>query len=82
MSYARLGESCQTSMHVLTDNRKFFTLNDPVYNMFYTKAYRLPASNPPLLAVSEDTRYPEDIKTARLKLPEGNGYNGCSSCRK
>lgn len=45
MSYAHLGQSCQTSMAVLIDNRKFLPLNDPVYDIFYTKMRQYPATH-------------------------------------
>jgi hypothetical protein len=40
--YARLGNSCQTSLDVLVDNRKFLAPNDLVYNLMYTRMKRYP----------------------------------------
>lgn len=78
MSYAKLGQSCQVSMDMLIDNRKFFLIKDPVYNMFYTDVVNYPASNIPLNTISEETEYPEDIKTFKKKLDSNN--NHCRSC--
>ena len=33
MSYATLGQACQTNMSTLVDNRKFFPLKSPLYEM-------------------------------------------------
>lgn len=40
--YARLGNSCQTSLNVLVDNRKYLAPNDLVYNLMYTRMKRYP----------------------------------------
>jgi hypothetical protein len=62
-SYASLGESCQTSLSVLTDNTKFFQLNEPDYSLFYTKMDKYPGStHNPMKTVGKVDR-PEDIKT-------------------
>lgn len=45
-NYAQLGESCQTSMDILTDNKKFFPINDPIYNIIYTRMLQYPATYP------------------------------------
>lgn len=45
-NYARLGESCQTSMDILTDNKKFFPVNDPIYNIVYTRMLQYPVTYP------------------------------------
>jgi hypothetical protein len=44
--YTSLGESCQTSLRVLTDNRKFLAPNDIVYNLMYTRMQRYPLYPP------------------------------------
>ncbi len=36
-TYAILGNTCQTSLNVLTSNTKFIPMDDPIYNMIYTK---------------------------------------------
>jgi len=45
-NYAQLGESCQTSMDILTDNKKFFPINDPIYNIIYTRMLQYPVTYP------------------------------------
>lgn len=40
--YARLGNNCQTSLDVLTSNAKFLPVNDPVYNLIWTRMQRYP----------------------------------------
>lgn len=62
-SYARLGESCQTSLAVLTDNSKYFELNNPEYSLFYTKMYRYPGSTHNPIPTVGRVDKPEDIKT-------------------
>lgn len=42
-SYAQLGQSCQTDFSVLTDNSKFYPLDEPLYNVPYTKMNTFPA---------------------------------------
>ena len=51
-SYAQLGESCQVSMDTLISAKKFLPLNDPLYNLFYTRMHHYPGveekhANPP-----------------------------------
>lgn len=77
MSYARLGQSCQTSMAVLIDNRKFFPLNDPVYDLYYTKMQKYPATHEELQPISEEVEKPEDIKTAKQTVRRPEEYSGC-----
>jgi hypothetical protein len=43
--YAIGGESCQTNMDVLVDNKKFLSPNDMVYNLLYTRMQRYPLYN-------------------------------------
>lgn len=43
-SYAKLGQSCQTSMDILTDNKKFFPINSSVYKIGLTKMSQLPVA--------------------------------------
>lgn len=41
-TYAQLGQSCQTSLATLLDNRKFFPLDEPDYKIQFTKTYQYP----------------------------------------
>lgn len=83
MSYAYLGQSCQTSMSVLIDNRKFFPLDDPIYDVFITKMQRYPATHDELNPISEEVQRPEDIKTSKNIKRQMEEYPGsCSSCGK
>lgn len=77
MSYAYLGQSCQTSMAVLIDNRKFFPLDDPVYNIFYTKMQKYPSITSELQPIPDDIERPEDIKTSKQKLRQPEEYSSC-----
>lgn len=63
MSYAQLGHSCQTSMAVLIDNRKFFP---PIYDAFFTKMQKYPSTTEHEPRISPDIEKPEDIKIAKL----------------
>jgi len=83
MSYAHLGQSCQTSLAVLIDNKKFFSLNDPVYNIVYTRMQRYPATHDELPPISNQVEKPEDIKTAVHKNRYPEEYqNMCGGCGK
>jgi hypothetical protein len=44
-TYAIGGESCQTNMDVLVDNKKFLDTNDMIYNLAYTRMQRYPLYN-------------------------------------
>lgn len=84
MSYAKLGVSCYSSMRVLTDNRKFLNVDANVYDIYYTKSHRYPASiRIPETTSSGDGR-PEDLKVIRntqQKEKQEEEY-GCISCGK
>lgn len=41
-TYATLGNSCQTSLAILTSNTKYIPLDDPVYAQYYTNMYLYP----------------------------------------
>lgn len=41
-TYANLGESCQTSLSVLSNANKFLPLNNPEYDAILTKTYEYP----------------------------------------
>jgi len=71
-NYAHLGQSCQTNMDVIVDNRKFFPVDDPVYKIFYTKMQQYPLANEIHPVLSSEVERPEDIKTAKqkIKVPE------------
>lgn len=77
MSYAYLGQSCQTSMEVLIDNKKFFPLNNPIYDVFFTNMQRYPATSNELQPISEEVERPEDIKTAKQKNRQPEEYSSC-----
>lgn len=77
MSYAHLGYTCETNMNVLIDNRKFFPINDPVYDVFYTKMQKYPSTNEDLPAISDEIEKPEDIKTAKQKIRQTEEYSSC-----
>lgn len=55
-NYARLGESCQTSMDMLVDNKKFFQVNDPIYNIIYTRMLQCPAMYPDVDKKEENSK--------------------------
>lgn len=79
MSYARLGQTCQTDFSTLLDAKKFFKLNEPVYDIFFTKMYRYPSVSTELPPVSDIER-PEDIKISKeIRRPEEFKYNCCGS---
>ncbi len=61
MSYARLGQSCQTNFNELIDAKKYFALNEPTYDIFFTKMQKYPCSIVELPPVADIER-PEDIK--------------------
>lgn len=60
MSYAQLGQSCQTSMDVLTDNKKFFSVDDPIYDLIYTRMLQYPVSYPDVERIEEKEEVKED----------------------
>lgn len=65
-NYAMAGNSCQTSMDTLLDNRKFLPLDDPVYNLVYTRMYQYPFhSQSHIHGVDHDRMEarPESLKT-------------------
>lgn len=68
MNYATLGESCQCSMAVLTDNKKFLALNNPDYKLVFTHTYRYPGPTYNIISKLESDR-PEDIKTKNNTNP-------------
>ena len=84
MSYALLGQSCQTSMSILVDNRKFFPLDNSDYGMVYTKMQRYPAEGSEIQAISENVKRPEDIKIGDSQPPQQeeykNNYNYKNTC--
>lgn len=82
-SYATLGQSCQCSLAVLTDNRKFFPLNEPDYNLIFTKnpvggRYpgpsndQLPTIDPSL---ANKQKRPEELKTGTDSLQQAENFN-------
>lgn len=80
-NYARLGQSCQTSLDVLVDNRKFFPIDDPVYEIFYTRMQHYPLATEINPTLSKDVQRPEDIKTARQNIQQPETFkSGCGSC--
>lgn len=40
--YAKLGESCQTSMRILASNTKFFPVSSALYEKPFTLMYQYP----------------------------------------
>jgi len=82
MSYARLGNNCQANMSVLIDNKKFFSIDDPIYNVLYTKMNKYPSTHQELQPVSDEVEKPEDIKTSKQKerIPEEYSNNYCTGC--
>lgn len=82
MSYATLGTSCRTNMRSLTDNTKFFPLNNPLYFYpIYTQMQRYPATNVNMSSL--DLERPEDIKTKKIepKTEEYSSNAGDFPCR-
>jgi hypothetical protein len=75
--YARLGQSCQTSMDVLVDNRKFFAISDPIYDILYTKMQHYPLASNVENIFSDQVEKPEDIKTAQQKITQPESYSPC-----
>ena len=65
MSYAKLGNTCCTSMEVLSSNVKYIPLDDPIYKIYYTKTQQLPESS--IDEENDILKYPEDIK--KFKQP-------------
>lgn len=57
-NYAQLGESCQTSMDILTDNKKFFPVNDPIYKIIYTRMLQCPATYPDIQKIEKEEKEP------------------------
>lgn len=82
MSYALLGQSCQTSMDTLVDNKKFFPMDAAVYDIFYTKMKKYPATVTELPAISPELERPEDIKLAKPKHRQQEDFVSCSTCGK
>lgn len=81
-SYAILGQSCQTSMDMLVDNKKFFPMDAPVYDVLFTKMQRYPATSTELPPISPDLEKPEDIKTAKHKPRKEENFSSCNSCKR
>ena len=77
MSYAILGQSCQTSMAVLVENTKFLPMNDPVYDIYYTRMLKYPATHEELSAIAPEIDRPEDIKIARHVSRQPEEYRSC-----
>lgn len=86
--YASLGESCQTSLRVLTDNRKFLAPNDIVYNLMYTRMQRYPLYPPKsgdmctdyneVNQVSNDTENKKDDKDQEtISQPKMENFSCC-----
>jgi hypothetical protein len=75
--YARLGQSCQTSMDTLVDNRKFFSINDPIYDLLYTKMKEYPLSKKEDTIFSDQLERPEEIKTGQQKITQPELYSSC-----
>jgi hypothetical protein len=69
-------------MSVLTDNKKFFPLQDPIYSILFTKMYRYPAMEKVKIAISDKVEKPEDIKTSQHTNNNVEEYNKCASCNK
>lgn len=84
MSYARLGQSCEVSVSVLLDNRKFLPPNDGVYSVYPTKMYRYPGiPTDPEPTLQNASSRPEDLKTG-TDVTEveyfPRKYTSCTSC--
>jgi hypothetical protein len=80
MEYATLGDSCQTSMRVLSSANKYIPLRDPVYNDFWTHMSRYPGISDTYggAVVSSLVQRPEEIKTKvyKIKSFEENNETG------
>jgi len=80
--YARLGNTCYSSMRVLTSNHKFLPLSAPVYNSGYTNMYQYPGQSYDYITTVGHPDRPEDIKTKQptafgLQRPPKENYGSC-----
>lgn len=73
--YAKLGNSCQTNGNELITSMKFFPINNPEYNLPYTRTHQYPAD---LYNTTEVGRFkfPEDIKRNSLNV-KAESYKCC-----
>lgn len=78
-NYATLGQSCQCSMAVLTDNRKFFPLNEPDYNLVFTRFYRYPGPSTDQLPTIGKHKRPEELKTGSDSVDQEENFKCCGS---
>lgn len=89
MSYAKLGNSCGSRTVAYTDNKKFFTENDPIYNIPYTISDMYPGNSGvvPKNEIREGVdNTPDYIKlyygknTLPNKIKAINTKSSCGSC--
>ena len=81
MSYAKLGHSCASNTDVLIDNKKFFPINDPIYDIFYTKMRMYPSTYPNIPPI-QDLERPEELKTKARKYDGNEEDYKCGTCGK
>jgi hypothetical protein len=63
--YAQLGSACNTSSDMLVDNSKFLRINDPIYNLLYTRMMHYPGKSSGLEEPIQTIERPEHIKTQK-----------------
>lgn len=64
--YAQLGSGCEAENDVLTSNRKFFPLNYPSYNLYYTHMLQYPGKTHDFITSVGHPKKVEDIKTKQI----------------
>lgn len=66
--YATLGQSCQVNGNELISNAKFLPLNDPVYNLIFTKMETYPY---PVPACDGSKEKVEQVSEKQVKVKQG-----------